>query len=437
MGKCQMLLKASVIVTQNESREILHDAAIAVNMGKITAIGPAEAMERQWQASEILDYSSCLLMPGLINAHTHGAMTFLRGLADDLPLMDWLQHNVFPVERRLTPDIVRLGALLGHAEMLATGTTACIDMYIHEDAVLEAADQAGIRCMGGEAVFQFPSAACANHRDAIQRTADLAARYADHERLSVAVNPHAVYTTTDDILRDCRRLALELDLPIHIHLAETATETAQSLDLHGRRPLAQLAHCGLLDARLVCAHMVDINGEEIALLREANACAVHNPASNMKLASGTAPVSSMLATGLVVALGTDGPASNNQLNIFADMRLTALLHKLTTGDPAAVPAQAVLDMATLGGASALGRADLGRLQPGFQADIVAIRLSAPNMLPLHNPVSQLVYATSGHECCMTMVNGEILYRDNQFTRFSHTDLLEEMARLRQFAISQK
>lgn len=437
MANCRTLMKAGIAITQNETREVLHAAAIAIDQGRIAAIGPAETIQQQWHPEEILDLDHCLVLPGLINAHTHSAMTFLRGLADDLPLMEWLQSAVFPVESRLTPEIVRLGALLGHAEMLATGTTACIDMYMFASAVLEAADTAGIRCMAGEAVFQFPSSSCPNFRDALERTGELAEQYAGHGRLACAVNPHAVYTTTNEILQECRRLAMEMKLPVHIHLAETAEETAQSLDMHGRRPVEQLEHCGLLDTRLICAHMTDANGEEISRLAAAGACAVHNPASNMKLASGTAPVPAMLASGLPVALGTDGPASNNQLNLFADMRLSALLHKLAANNPAALAAQEALDMATLGGALALGQASLGRLAPGAQADIIALDMTRPNMQPLHNPVSQAVYAASGHECCMSMVNGEILYRDGRFTRFSYPDLLKEAESLRQFAASKK
>lgn len=434
MKQCDTLIHAGIIITQNRKREILTDASLAIAGGRIAAIGPTAEMRKQWLAREILEYQDMLLLPGLINAHTHAAMTFLRGLADDLPLMEWLEKSVFPVESRLRPEIVRLGSLLGYAEMLATGTTACIDMYIFEDAVFEAAEIAGLRCMGGEAVFVFPSAAFMDYRGALFKTRELAERYSSHARLKVAVNPHSVYTTTPEILRECRKLALDASLPVHIHLAETEAETRRCLAATGMRPVEWCAHMGLFEARAVCAHMVDITEAEMTLLAEKGAVAVHNPASNMKLASGVAPVSSMLGAGLPVALGTDGPASNNTLNMFREMSLAALVAKLSTGDPAALPAQAVLDMATLGGARAFGDSALGSLEVGKAADCVALDMRYPNFAPLHNPVSQAVYSTSGYECAMTMVGGEILYRDGKYTRFDYAGLREEIASLRKFVL---
>lgn len=432
MQNCDTLVHAACIITQNESREIINNGGIAIAGGRIAAIGAWSEIAAGWQANETLDLSRMLAMPGLLNGHTHAAMTFLRGLADDQPLLDWLQKTVFPIEARLTPEITELASLLGHAEMLATGTTACVDMYIHEDAVLKAASTAGIRCMGGEAVFQFPSAACPDYKSALARTAALAEKYAGSERVKIAVNPHSVYTTTPQILRECRSLALSGDLPLHIHLAETAAETAQCLQAHGKRPVAYCEDLGLFDCRAIAAHLVDITPEEARALAAANVCGCHNPSSNMKLASGAAPVSDLLASGVKMGLGSDGPASNNQMNMFAEMNRAALLQKAFRSDPAAMPAQTVLDMATLGGAAIFGDSGLGRLAPGSHADLIALDLDRPNMLPLHNPVSQAVYAASGHETRLAMIGGEIVYRDGKFSRFDYPALLAEIQKLRDF-----
>lgn len=434
MNECQTLIRAGSLITQNEQREVITDAAIAINSGRITAIAAWEDAA-SWQAAEFLDLSDMLVMPGLINAHSHGAMTFLRGLADDQKLMDWLQGTIFPIEARLYAEIVHIGSLLGFAEMLASGTTGAVDMYLFEEEVLRAANIAGLRCLGGEAVFGFPSAACKDYQAALEATAALAGRYRDNERIGVAVNPHSVYTADQQILAACRDLALKADLPLHIHLAETAAETAQCLKASGQRPVALCESLGLLQTRMIAAHLVDVTDAEIAILARAQVTGCHNPSSNMKLASGVAPVTRMLAGGITVGLGTDGPASNNQLNMFAEMSRAALLQKVASSDPTALPAQTVLDMATLGGAAALGRSDLGRITPGFQADLIALSLNEPNMRPLYNPVSQAVYAASGHEVRLAMVAGEILYRDGGFTRFDYDGLLSESGKLRKFALS--
>lgn len=379
MDACDLLLHAGLLVTQDEQRRILENAGLAIRDGLIVAIGEIAAVRARWQAAETLDCSRMLVLPGLVNAHTHVAMTILRGLADDMPLIDWLTRRIFPVEAGLTPEEVRLGSLLGFAEMLRTGTTACLDMYIHEAQVLEAADLAGIRCLAGEGVFRFPSACCPDYRTALDLTLRLAERWQGHERVRPAVMPHSVYTTTPAMLRACRDLAVGLNLPLHIHLAESPAETAQCLEQHGKRPVAHAAACGLFDAPCTAAHVVDVSEEEIDLLARAGVTPVHNPSSNMKLASGIMPVRRLCEAGLDVALGTDGAASNNQLNMFAEMRQAALLHKAVSADPTALRAQEVLDMATLNGAHALHDARLGRLAVGHPADLAALDLDAPKV----------------------------------------------------------
>ena len=403
MNTCDTLILAGLLITQDDQRRILEDAALAVRQGLVAAIGPRAEMTADWQPVDVLDCSSMLVLPGLVNAHTHAAMTMLRGLADDMPLM----------------------------EMLRTGTTACMDMYIHEEQVLEAAHTAGIRCVAGEGAFQFPSACCPDYRAALETTLRLSERWQGNDRLRVAVMPHSVYTTTPEILRACRDLAAGLALPLHIHLAESPAETAQCLSLHGKRPVAHAADCGLFEVPCTVAHLVDVTDEEAALLARCDVTPVHNPSSNMKLASGIMPVPRLLAAGLDVALGTDGAASNNQLNMFAEMRQAALLHKVASGDPTALRAQQVLDMATRNGARALHDSRLGQIAVGLPADLVALDLDAPNLQPLYHPVSHLVYAAGGHEVRLTMIQGEIVYQDGRYPRFDYPALLQEFRAVRQ------
>lgn len=432
MQTCDTLLHAGVLLTQDDDRRVLENAALAIDGGRIVALGYSRDVTAAWQAREILDLSGMLVMPGLVNAHTHAAMAFLRGLADDMPLMDWLQQKIFPVEQGLTPDLVRLGSLLGFAEMLRTGTTSCVDMYIFEAAVMEAADKAGLRCLAGEGVFNFPSACCPDADAALACTREMAQRWAGHERLHVAVMPHSVYTTTAAQLTACRELADELGLPLHIHLAETRQETALSLEQHGLRPVAHADRLGLLRTGTILAHVVDVDADEIALLARRGVSVVHNPSSNMKLASGVAPVPAMLEAGVRLALGSDGAASNNRLNMFTEMGRAALLHK-AAGDPETMPARTVLDMATRGGAAAMG-SDGGVLAVGRPADCIALDLSAPNMQPLFNAASHAVYTATGMEVGLTMVAGEVLYRDGRFTRFDYPALCAEVREMRRFVL---
>lgn len=434
MQHCDILLHASHIVTQDEARTVLTDGSIAICGEHIAAIGPRADMAPQWQPARTLDLGEALVLPGLVNAHTHAAMTFLRGLADDLPLMTWLTEHIWPVEKHLTREIVEWSALLGCAEMLRTGTTAFNDMYLIQDATYRAADKAGIRCLGGEGIFAFPSPAYAAVDTGFAIARSLYETWQHHPRIRQAINPHAVYTTTPEILTRCMALAEELDVPLHIHLAETTTETAQCLDMHGKRPVAYCHELGLLSPRTTIAHGVDLTDEELDIIAVTGTVVAHNPRSNMKLASGVARLPDMLARRIPVGLGTDGAASNNTLNMFGEMHVAAMLHKITSGDPTSAPAQSVLDMATLGGAAALHWKGLGALAAGGPADLVALDLSVPSMQPLYNPVSHLVYAACGHETRLTMVAGEILYADNAFTRFDYPALLQEMQSVKRWVL---
>ncbi len=429
--RCDLLLKARFCVTQDKDRTVFENAAIAISDGRIAAIG-READLQGWQATETRDMGNALIMPGMANAHTHVAMTFLRGLGDDMPLMEWLEKRIFPVEANLTAEIVYTASLMGFAEMLASGTTACLDMYYFTGDVFKAARQSGIRCLAGEAVIGFPNAACKTWQDSLAVMNGLLE--SAHGRCALVVNAHSVYTTTPEMLVSCREFAASHDLPLHIHLSETADETARCLAMHGKRPVAHCNDLGLLDLPVTLAHVVDVTEDELDLLAgKPDLVVAHNPSSNMKLASGAAPIPAMLERGIRVALGTDGAASNNGLNMFTEMRHCALMHKLVKLSPTAAPAQAVLDMATRHGAASLHAKELtGNLTVGAPADLTVLNLTRPHMQPMYVPASHLVYAATGGEVVLTMVAGTVVYDHGTFTLFDYTALCEEMEKLRQY-----
>lgn len=407
---------------------VIRDGAVAVGKGGVLGVGDRATITTAYHAGRTLDMGNCLLMPGLVNAHTHASMTLLRGIADDLPLLTWLTEHIFPREKKLDAELIALGATLACAEMTRFGVTAFADMYLAENAVFETVDKAGLRMLGGEGIFAFPSPGYDTEEEAFALLREQAARWQDHARIRVAVMPHAVYTTTPALLARCRDTAEELGLSIQIHLAETRRETDDCLAAHGKRPLQYCTDLGLITNRTTVAHGVVFTDEELDALAQSGACVVHCPRSNMKLASGVARVPDMLARGISVALGADGAASSNNLNMFQEMAAAALLHKATTHDPTALPAQTVLAMAAEAGAKALHWPGLGVIEAGGPADIIAVDMTSPNMRPVHSPVSNLVYAATGAEVRMTMVDGEILYKDGEYSRIDMEKLHAEADR---------
>lgn len=421
---CSIIVTAQYLLPQAHS-PVIRDGAVAVKDGRVLAMGDRKSITASYQSGAILDMKNSLLMPGLVNGHTHASMTLLRGAADDLPLHVWLAEHIFPRERKLDPCLVGLGATLACAEMTRFGVTAFADMYISENAVFDAVEKSGLRMLGGEVIFAFPSASYASEDEMVALLREQAARWKNHPRIRVAVMPHAVYTTTPALLSRCRDLAGELDLSIHLHLAETRTETNDCLKARCKRPLPYCAELGLITERTTIAHGVVLNDEELDLLAASGAVISHCPRSNMKLASGIARVPEMLARGIPVALGTDGAASSNNLNMFQEMAMAALLHKVNGHDPTALPAQTALAMATRNGAKALHWPGLGEITAGGPADIIAVDMTPPNMHPAHSPTSNLVYAATGLEVRMTMVGGSVLYKDGEYTRIDMEKLYAE------------
>ncbi len=422
----ELLIKAQVILTQNQDREVLEHAGLAVGQGLILDIGDWEAVSLRHPGAKVLDLGRSMLLPGLVNAHTHAPMTLFRGAGEDMLLMDWLTQRIWPLERELTPELIHLGALLACAEMIRFGTRAFLDGYMHEEEVGRAADTTGLRAVLGEGFFRFPSPLFPTAQAAWDRVEFLRERFAGHPRIGLSYCPHTVYTTDPEDLAESYALARKHGLIWQTHCSENAAEIESCLSLYGKRPLALLAEMDLLGPGTVLHHCVDLTQAEMALLAETRTGVVHCPESNMKLGCGQAPVRALLKAGVAPALGTDGAASNNNLNLFGEMRRAALLQKVASLDPTALPAQTALDMATRHGAAVLALPGDQGLVPNAPADLIALDLTFPNLMPLHNPVSQAVYAACGQEVRLNMVDGRILYRDGCYLTLDYPGLSAEV-----------
>lgn len=422
------LFTADYVLTQNEGRDIIEQGAVAVTGNLISCVGHADMLEILYPKAQNIHLGHAVIMPGLINSHTHVPMSLLRGYSDDKALMDWLTQDIFPQEAKLTPELVELGALFSMAEMIRTGTTAFYDMYMWEDSVFRAANAIGIRAVLGESVTQhFPSLAATSKEAYFDLVRQQAAAWRNHPRIRQAISPHAPYTTSPQLLQECRALADECGALFSMHLAETTNETEICLAQHGKRPVAYCHSLGLLQPDSTFFHLVDVNEKDMELLAENRCGVVHNPASNMKLASGVAPVDTMHLYKLEPGLGTDGPASNNSQNMVREMYLASLLQKVCSKEPTACPAQRALDMATRGGSRALHDPYIGTLEPGMRADLIALDLSTPNMQPIHHLVSNIVYAATGLENKLTVVDGRILYLDGQWKTCDYEHLRQELS----------
>ena len=375
---------------------------------------PAEA-GTQFPDYERVALPEHVLIPGLVNAHTHAAMALMRGLADDLPLMRWLQEHVWPAEmKHVSARFVRDGTALACAEMLRGGITCFNDMYFYPEAAIEAAREAGMRGAFGIIVIDFPTAYASDPADYLRKGLELRDRYGDDPLVSFCLAPHAPYTVSDPTFRQVATLAAELDLPVHLHVHETEDEIQRSLAEHGVRPLERLRKLGLVGPNLISVHSVHLEEAEIRLLAKHGASVAHCPSSNLKLASGFAPIEALRSAGVNICLGTDGAASNNRLDLLSEMRTAALVAKAVARNPEALPAHAALRAATLGGARALGlNARIGTIEPGKRADLVAVEMRAPELAPCYDPVSQLVYAAGREHVTHVWVDGELRLRHGE------------------------
>lgn len=429
--KADVLLTNAIVLTMDEEFNQYEPGAVAVKGDSILAAGPEADLKQDFTAAETIDCGGKVLMPGLVNAHTHVPMTLLRGLADDLRLDVWLLGYMMPVEREfVSPDFIRLGTLIGCAEFIRTGITSFADMYYYEEDVAKATVEAGLRGVLGQTVLKFPSPDAFSYEESLEAAREFIVGWKDHHLIVPAVAPHAPFTCTAEILQATAALAAEFDVPLHTHLAETAIEVENMRNENGMPVIPYVKKQNLFDAKVLAAHCVHIDMGEIKTLKHHHAGVAHNPSSNLKLASGAAPVMEMLDEGLNVGIGTDGPASNNDLDMFEEVRLAAFLAKLRTSDPTALPARTAVLMATRLGAQAMHIGHItGSLEAGKRADLILVDINTLHNSPRfrrdpNGVYAQLVYAGKSTDVCDVMVDGKWVMRDKELLTIKQDDLLK-------------
>jgi 5-methylthioadenosine/S-adenosylhomocysteine deaminase len=428
MKNIDTLLHARWIIPVDGNKHCLADHSIAIHEERILDILPTDKAKENYLAQTEIDYSDHALIPGLINAHTHAAMSLFRGLADDLALMDWLNNHIWPAESQwVNEDFVQLGTELACAEMLRSGTTCFNDMYFFPDVAARVANKAGIRATVGLIALDFPTIWARDADEYIDKGLIVHDEYRGNELIDTAFAPHAPYTISDQPLEKIRMLADELDLPVHMHIHETAHEVEEAVKKTGKRPMQRLADLGLLSPNLMAIHMTQLEPDEIEQLAAASSHVVHCPESNLKLASGFCPVKQLLDAGINVALGTDSASSNNDLDMFSEMKTAALLAKGVSGDATAVPAHQALAMATINGAKALGISDkTGSLSIGKYADLITVDFSSIESTPVYDPISHLVYCCGREQVSDTWVAGKHVMKNRSITTLE-TDRIKQAA----------
>ena len=416
MQSIDIMIRNGLVLTMAPDNPLIENGAVAIKGDCIVKVGPAHALALEFQAKKVIDACGGIIMPGLINTHTHAAMTCFRGLADDLPLMTWLHDYIFPAEAKLTYETVYQGTLLACAEMILSGTTTFCDMYLFEAAVAQAAKDAGMRAVVGEVIYDFPSPNYGPVEEGLKYVEALIQKWQDDPLITIAVEPHSAYLCSPELLKKAKILADQHGVPMVIHLSESAHEVAQVKEKYGKTPVEHLAAIQFLSPNLIADHCVVLTQQDIATLKAFDVKVAHNPESNMKLASGIAPVPELLKHGITVGIGTDGCASNNNLDLLQEMDTLAKLHKVHLLDPTVMDAPTVVRMATIDGAKVLGLENrIGSLEPGKKADIIVIDIRRPHLTPMYHVSSHLVYAVSGHDVMTVIVNGRVLMEDRVLT----------------------
>jgi 5-methylthioadenosine/S-adenosylhomocysteine deaminase len=422
-----LVVSGGTVVTVDADFRVVANGGIAVDGANIVAVDTADAIRRQFRGRETIDATGHIVLPGLVNTHTHAPMVLFRGLADDLDLTEWLEKYIFPAEARMvSPEFVRAGTRLAALEMIRSGTTTFTDMYYFEEAIAEETRKAGLRGVLGQTIIQFPVADAKTPADGLKRAEAFIAAFKGDPLITPAVAPHAMYTLDGATLQAARALAARHQVPTLIHVAETRAETQTAQERFGLSPVAYLDSLGFLGPGVVAAHCVWVTDADITILGRRGVGVSHNPESNMKLASGTAPVPGYLRAGIAVGLGTDGAASNNDLDMFEAMRVASLLHKLQTSDPRVIGARTAVQMATMGGARTLGlERAIGSLEKGKRADLIVVSVAQARQVPLYDPVSHLVYVTRGDDVRDTVVNGRVVMRNRKVLTLDETAILRE------------
>jgi len=425
--EADLIVSGAYIVTMDTAKTVLKDSAVAVKDGKIVALGAVSAIKEKYSAPEIISGDNRAIIPGFVNGHTHSAMVLFRGMADDLPLMEWLQKYIFPMEGRYVDEaLIEAGTALACYEMIQSGTTSFVDMYFYPDVIARVVDECGLRAIISTPMIDFPSPGYKGWDDSFAGGVDFAKRWkGKHTRITPALAPHAPYTVAPEHLAEAFRAAKELDVPISIHVAEDRAEIKTIGEKYGATPIEHLEKIGMLDHTTIAAHVVWPTENDIKKLATSKVGAIHNPTSNMKTGAGVAPIPAMLEAGVKIGLGTDGAASNNDLDMWSEMRFAALLHKGVGGDPTVVPAIEALNMATKGGAVAAGFPDtVGSIEVGMKADFIQVALDKPRLTPLYDIVSHLVYAANSSDVVTSVVDGKLLMKDREVLSL---DMAEVMA----------
>jgi 5-methylthioadenosine/S-adenosylhomocysteine deaminase len=422
MQTYDILIQNGMILTLDPKLTVFENGGIAIKGDTIAHIG--SGINPSLTADKIIDAHGGIILPGLVNGHTHAAMTLFRGLADDLPLMEWLSGYIFPAESRMDADFVNTGALLACAEMILSGTTTFCDMYLFEDEVAKAARQSGMRALVGEVLYDFPSPNYGPIEKGFEYTERLIQKWENDPLVSIAVEAHALYTCSPDLLKTCHDVSRRHGVPLVIHVAETLSELAEIQAKYGKKPFEHLEALGILGPHIIADHCVHLDDSEIERMIRHRVNVITNPESNMKLASGIAPVTRLIAAGITVGLGTDGCASNNNLDMLLEMDTAAKLQKIALMDPTALDAVTVLKMATCEGAKALGFGDItGSIELGKKADIIIVDTRKPHLTPLYNPYSHLVYSAGGADVSHAIINGRLVMEDRRLLTLNLEDIL--------------
>ncbi|MDY6986812.1 MAG: amidohydrolase [Thermodesulfobacteriota bacterium] len=430
MQSVDMIVKNGWVLTMDQGCTLIKRGAVAIRGDRILEVGPEDVLAPRHGAGKTIDAQGGIIMPGLVNSHTHAAMTCFRGLADDLPLMAWLEDHIFPAEAKLTWDMVYKGTLLACAEMILSGTTTFCDMYLFEDAVAEAAKKAGVRALVGEVLYDFPSPNYGPVEKGLKYTKDLIEKWRHDPLITIAVEPHSPYLCAPDLLEKAKAIADGNGVPMVMHVSESEAEVAQLKEKYNKTPVEHLADIGFLDPKLIAVHCVVMTEKDMDLLKDFDVKVAHDPESTMKLASGITPVPQLLERGVTVGIGTDGCASNNNLDMFQEMDTVAKVHKAQTLDPTVLDAQTALKMATVDGARALGLEDqIGSLEPGKKADIIVIDTGRPHLTPMYNVYSHLVYAVSGNDVVTAIVNGQVVMENRRLTTLDVDAVMEDVNRI--------
>ena len=437
-NKADLLVTGEYLYLQDKDKTIIKNGGVAIHKDTIVDTGVAVDLAQKYPDVELLSMEYGLIMPGLVNTHTHAAMACFRSLADDLPPTQWLQEYICPVEAKLTGDMVYQATLLSLAEMIKSGTTSFCDTYLFAKDVARATEKSGMRAWIGEVLYDFPSPNYGEVASGFQYVEELFALYNNHPLISITVDPHAVYTCSPPLLKKLKSMAEKHDALYIIHLSENEKEVKGSKEQHGASPVMHLENLGLLDSRVIADHCVMLTDAEIELLAKREVKIAHCPESNMKLASGIAPVPRMLAANISVGLGTDGSASNNDVDMFGEMNSAAKLHKVSTLNPTALPADIVLEMATMGGARVLdAENEIGSLEPGKKADLIVLDMNQPHLTPLFSLPSHMVYAARGADVVHSVINGEVVMQDRKLKTLDEKTILDDIMNMGKQIIKMK